>query len=116
MKKLEATGTKWQRPPDYYAEMVKSDEHMARVKAQLMHEQGEIEGAQERWVLSALWVTVFGGQACEQVCWRPQVNSTPCNCRGAEYAVDVMFPWFCDDGHEVLMRSRSIWRCHVSEV
>ncbi len=54
VKKLEATGTKWQRPPDYYAEMVKSDEHMARVKAQLMHEQGEIEGAQERWVLSAL--------------------------------------------------------------
>lgn len=47
--KLEATGTKWQRPPDYYAEMVKSDEHMARVKAQLMHEQSEIEGAQERW-------------------------------------------------------------------
>ncbi|BDA45324.1 probable rRNA-processing protein EBP2 [Coccomyxa sp. Obi] len=48
VKKLEAMGTKWQRPPDYYAEMVKSDEHMARVKAQLMHEQSEIEGAQER--------------------------------------------------------------------
>ncbi|EIE20095.1 eukaryotic rRNA processing [Coccomyxa subellipsoidea C-169] len=46
--KLEAAGTKWLRPPDYYAEMVKSDEHMARVKAQLMHEQGEIEGAQDR--------------------------------------------------------------------
>lgn len=30
--------------------MVKSDEHMARVKAQLMHEQGEIEGAQERFI------------------------------------------------------------------
>ena len=50
MGKLEAAGTKWLRPPDYYAEMVKSDEHMARVKAQLMHEQGEIEGAQERCI------------------------------------------------------------------
>lgn len=48
VRKLEQQGTKWQRPPDYYAEMVKSDEHMARVKAQLMHEQAEIEGAQER--------------------------------------------------------------------
>ncbi len=56
-KKLEAQGTKWQRPPDYYAEMVKSDEHMARVKAQLMHEQSEIEGAQERWVPLALSTT-----------------------------------------------------------
>ena len=46
--KLEAAGTKWLRPPDYYAEMVKSDEHMARVKQQLMHEQAEIAGAEER--------------------------------------------------------------------
>lgn len=52
--KLEAAGTKWLRPPDYYAEMVKSDEHMARVKAQLMHEQGEIESAQERCVAKSL--------------------------------------------------------------
>jgi rRNA-processing protein EBP2 len=46
--KLEASGQKWHRPPDYYAEMVKSDEHMARVKQQLMHEQAEIAGAEER--------------------------------------------------------------------
>lgn len=46
--KLEAGGQKWHRPPDYYAEMVKSDEHMARVKQQLMHEQAEIAGAEER--------------------------------------------------------------------
>lgn len=46
--KLEAAGVPWQRPADYYAEMVKSDEHMARVKAQLMHEQSEIAGAEER--------------------------------------------------------------------
>ena len=45
---LEAAGVPWQRPPDYFAEMVKSDAHMARVKAQLMHAQGEIAGAEER--------------------------------------------------------------------
>lgn len=48
MQKLEGQGTKWLRPPDYYAEMVKSDEHMARVKAQLMFEQNEIAAAHER--------------------------------------------------------------------
>lgn len=49
VKKLEKEGKKWQRPIDYYAEMVKSDEHMARVKSQLMHEQTQISEAQERW-------------------------------------------------------------------
>lgn len=38
----------WRRPADYYAEMAKSDMHMARVKAQLMHEQAQIEAADER--------------------------------------------------------------------
>ncbi len=46
--KLEAAGIPWRRPPDYYAEMVKSDDHMARVKEQLMYEQRQIEGADER--------------------------------------------------------------------
>ena len=36
------------RPPDYYAEMVKSDDHMKRVKAQLMHEQTQLEAGEER--------------------------------------------------------------------
>jgi len=49
VKKLEKEGKKWQRPIDYYAEMVKSDEQMARVKSQLMHEQTQISEAQERW-------------------------------------------------------------------
>ena len=48
VQKLEKQGKKLQRPADYYAEMVKSDEHMARVKSQLMHEQTQIAEAQER--------------------------------------------------------------------
>ena len=48
MQRLEKEGRKWQRPADYYAEMVKSDEHMARVKSQLMHEQTQIAEAQTR--------------------------------------------------------------------
>ena len=45
---MEDAGMPWRRPADYYAEMVKSDAHMARVKAQLMHEQTQIEAADER--------------------------------------------------------------------
>lgn len=41
---------KWRRPDDYYAEMVKSDEHMLRVKEQLNFETQKIEAAEERWV------------------------------------------------------------------
>ena len=47
-RRFEGAGTPWLRPPDYYAEMVKSDDHMARVKEQLMYEQRQIEGAEER--------------------------------------------------------------------
>ena len=50
VQRLEKGGKRWQRPPDYYAEMVKSDEHMARVKSQLMREQTQIAEAQERCV------------------------------------------------------------------
>ncbi|DBB00534.1 TPA: hypothetical protein ACH3X3_002233 [Trebouxia sp. C0006] len=46
--KFEAAGTPWQRPPDYYAEMVKSDDHMAKVKQQLMHEQEQMEAVEQR--------------------------------------------------------------------
>ncbi|KAK9827984.1 hypothetical protein WJX81_005158 [Elliptochloris bilobata] len=48
LSRLEGAGVPWRRPADYYAEMVKSDVHMARVKAQLMHEQAQIEAADER--------------------------------------------------------------------
>eukprot|EP00955_Chlamydomonas_euryale_P107187 365747-Chlamydomonas_euryale.AAC.64 len=46
--KFETAGIPWRRPTDYYAEMVKTDTHMARVKQQLMHEQKQIELAEER--------------------------------------------------------------------
>jgi len=45
---LEARNVPWLRPRDYYAEMVKSDEHMARVKEQLMLEQKSIQEMEER--------------------------------------------------------------------
>ncbi|KAL3162251.1 hypothetical protein ABBQ32_009950 [Trebouxia sp. C0010 RCD-2024] len=48
IRKFEAASTPWQRPPDYYAEMVKSDEHMAKVKQQLMHEQEQMEAVEQR--------------------------------------------------------------------
>ncbi len=48
IRKFEAAGTPWQRPPDYYAEMVKSDDHMAKVKQQLMHEQEQMEAVEQR--------------------------------------------------------------------
>lgn len=46
--RFEASGAPWRRPADYYAEMVKSDEHMAKVKDRLMYEQQQIEEAEER--------------------------------------------------------------------
>lgn len=46
--RFEAAGIAWQRPADYYAEMVKSDEHMAKVKEQLLFEKQQIEAAEQR--------------------------------------------------------------------
>ncbi|KAJ5050482.1 uncharacterized protein L3040_002363 [Drepanopeziza brunnea f. sp. 'multigermtubi'] len=37
-KKLKAEGVPFTRPTDYFAEMVKADEHMARIKAKLIDE------------------------------------------------------------------------------
>ena len=48
IKRLDKAGIPWHRPPDYYAEMVKSDGHMLKVKEQLMHEQKQIEEAAQR--------------------------------------------------------------------
>ena len=52
--KFEAAGLTWMRPPDYFAEMVKTDEHMNRVKETLMHEQKAIELAEDRCVRLAV--------------------------------------------------------------
>jgi Eukaryotic rRNA processing protein EBP2 len=46
--KMEAAGTPWRRPPDYYAEMVKTDDHMLKVREQLAFEQKQIEEAGQR--------------------------------------------------------------------
>ena len=48
IRRLVAAGVPWRRPRDYYAEMVKSDEHMGKVKAQLVAEQKAIQGMEER--------------------------------------------------------------------
>jgi rRNA-processing protein EBP2 len=48
INRFEQAGTTWQRPPDYYAEMVKSDDHMARVKEQLLFETKKIEDSSQR--------------------------------------------------------------------
>ena len=45
---FEAAGIPWQRPPDYFAEMVKSDAHMAKVKEQLVYEQRRLEEVEDR--------------------------------------------------------------------
>lgn len=51
IRTLEDRGVPWLRPPDYYAEMVKSDGHMANIKQRLFHEQKRIEEAEERCIL-----------------------------------------------------------------
>ncbi|KAJ6374783.1 hypothetical protein OIU78_030297 [Salix suchowensis] len=46
--KLESMGIPFLRPPDYYAEMAKSDTHMEKVKGRLLAEKRNIEEAEER--------------------------------------------------------------------
>ena len=48
IKRFSEQGAAWHRPADYYAESVKSDGHMAKVKQQLMYEQRLIEEAEQR--------------------------------------------------------------------
>ncbi|KDP26208.1 hypothetical protein JCGZ_22454 [Jatropha curcas] len=47
-EKLESMGLPFLRPPDYYAEMVKSDAHMQKVKGRLLAEKKNIEESEER--------------------------------------------------------------------
>lgn len=56
--KMEAAGVPWRRPPDYYAEMVKTDDHMLKVREQLAFEQKQIEEAGQRW--ASVLPLVFG--------------------------------------------------------
>ena len=47
-EKLQSMGLPFLRPSDYYAEMVKSDSHMEKVKGRLLAEKKQIEEAEER--------------------------------------------------------------------
>jgi Eukaryotic rRNA processing protein EBP2 len=58
--KMEAAGVPWRRPPDYYAEMVKTDDHMLKVREQLAFEQKQIEEAGQRWASAALGASWIG--------------------------------------------------------
>jgi len=46
--KMEALGIKYKRPEDYFAEMVKSDSHMSKVRQSLLDQQKRIEAVEER--------------------------------------------------------------------
>ncbi|XP_057854124.2 probable rRNA-processing protein EBP2 homolog [Cryptomeria japonica] len=46
--KLQAMGIPFLRPEDYYAEMVKTDNHMLKVKDKLLFQKQKIEEAEER--------------------------------------------------------------------
>ncbi|XP_077245227.1 putative rRNA-processing protein EBP2 homolog isoform X1 [Tasmannia lanceolata] len=46
--KLQSMGLPFLRPPDYYAEMVKTDVHMMKVKGRLLVEKKRIEESEER--------------------------------------------------------------------
>ena len=48
IKRLEKAGVKFRRPEDYYAEMCKTDKHMAKVKDKLIHDKKNIEQAENR--------------------------------------------------------------------
>jgi len=48
VKRLKDLGIPARRPDDYYAEMVKSDEHMKRVRGELLFEQQQLEIREER--------------------------------------------------------------------
>jgi rRNA-processing protein EBP2 len=48
ISKFEKLGVSFLRPQDYYAEMVKSDSHMLKIKDKLLFEKKKIEEAEER--------------------------------------------------------------------
>ncbi len=47
INKLESEGIPWRRPDDYFAEMLKTDEHMLRVKDKLLGEKARVEKSNE---------------------------------------------------------------------
>jgi rRNA-processing protein EBP2 len=47
-ERLDALGMKYQRPDDYYAEMIKTDHHMEKVKTKLLGEKERIDEKEEK--------------------------------------------------------------------
>ncbi|XP_028782030.1 probable rRNA-processing protein EBP2 homolog [Neltuma alba] len=47
-EKFQSMGVPFLRPPDYYAEMLKTDTHMEKVKGRLLAEKRKMEEAEER--------------------------------------------------------------------
>lgn len=47
LSRLREMQIKFRRPPDYFAEMAKTDAHMTKVKARMLHEKERIESAQK---------------------------------------------------------------------
>lgn len=45
---IERLSIPWKRPDDYFAEMLKSDQHMERIKKKLIVEKKRIETIEER--------------------------------------------------------------------
>lgn len=64
---LEDCRVPWHRPVDYYAEMVKSDDHMLKVKEQLMFEQRNIEETAQRYAPSSPCPILQNGTSPEAV-------------------------------------------------
>eukprot|EP01126_Amoeba_proteus_P022945 TRINITY_DN2308_c0_g2_i2.p1 TRINITY_DN2308_c0_g2~~TRINITY_DN2308_c0_g2_i2.p1 ORF type:complete len:321 (-),score=75.14 TRINITY_DN2308_c0_g2_i2:227-1189(-) len=48
LARLKSEGIPYERPGDFYAEMIKSDEQMSKVKGELLRQKREIEEAQAR--------------------------------------------------------------------
>lgn len=48
LARLREQKVKFRRPNDYFAEMVKTDEHMAKVKKVILHKKARIEDAEKR--------------------------------------------------------------------
>lgn len=44
---LKKEGVPFSRPPDYFAEMIKSDEHMGKIKQKMTHEAADKKAAAE---------------------------------------------------------------------
>jgi hypothetical protein len=99
--RFEDADVPWQRPPDYYAESVKSDGHMAKVKQQLMFEQQAIEQAEQRYARRISMDQTLSCSSVVHCCMHLTVQARPV-CYLCSHA------WKC--GHGSTSCARSSWR------